>query len=159
MWSAAHPQNSSNERVAPASPTASDESHGSQGAAERSAAATSGDQAAGVVASIVHVEPTSTVAEPTWPSPPQVPPREWERFERYPNYLAAQIVAGLLESEGVPTLVESIGAFPGGASFSTIWVPIELAHRARWILAWPPPSEAELTFLATGELTLEDQRS
>jgi len=74
----------------------------------------------------------------------------------YPNYLAAMIVAGLLESEGVPTIVESIGPFPGTSS-SAIWVPKELVHRARWILSWPPPTDSELTFLATGELLLDNE--
>jgi hypothetical protein len=87
-----------------------------------------------------------------WPSPADAGRLQWERFARYPDYVAAHIVAGLLENEGVPAVVESIGVFPDVTSFSTIWVPKELAHRARWILAWPPPTEAELTFLATGEL-------
>ena len=89
--------------------------------------------------------------------PSSTSPVQWERFARYPNYVAAQIVAGLLENEGVPTLVESIGVFPDATSFSTIWVPKEFAHRARWVLAWPPPTDAELTFLATGELPADNE--
>src|ERR1700681_2758991 len=88
-------------------------------------------------------------AEPPWDAPPYLLLREWERFARYPNYLAAHIVAGLLENEGVPTIVESIAPLPG-TDASAVWVPKELFHRARWILAWPPPTEAELLFLATG---------
>lgn len=107
------------------------------------------------VSSVAHTQPLSGAAEPPWASPPAAPVREWERFGRYPNYLAAQIVAGFLENEGVPTLVESIGVFPDVTSYSTIWIPKELAHRARWILAWPPPTEAELTFLATGDLACQ----
>jgi len=38
------------------------------------------------------------------------------------------------------------------SGFSMVLVPRELAHRARWVLSWPAPSDAELTFLATGEL-------
>lgn len=78
------------------------------------------------------------------------------RFARYPNYLATHIVAGLLENEGVPTLVEFFAPFPVTDS-SAIWVPKELLHRARWILAWPPPTEAELLFLATGEFLSADE--
>ena len=100
-------------------------------------------------ASMTQVE--AAAAEPPWPSQPHVDFRDWRRFARYPNYLAAHIVAGLLENEGVPTVVESWGSFPGADS-SAIWVPKELMHRARWILALSPPSDAELLFLATGEL-------
>jgi hypothetical protein len=96
-------------------------------------------------------------AEPVWPSPSSATQLTWERFARYPNYVAAEIVAGLLENEGVPVLVESIGVFPDTTSFSTIWVRKELAHRARWILAWAPPAEAELIFLPTGELSAEQE--
>jgi hypothetical protein len=109
------------------------------------------DPVPGIVLSVVQMEVTANVAEPTWPIPPGAPFREWERFGRYSNYIAAHIVAGRLEIEGVPTVVEEIGVFPG-ADCSAIWIPKELAHRARWILAWPPPTNSELTFLATGEL-------
>ena len=104
------------------------------------------------VSSMSHLDAPSiaVVAEPPWPATPQSLPIEWEEFDRHPNYLAAHIVAGLLENEGVPTIVESSSAFPG-TLFSAIWVPKHLLHRARWILAWPAPSDAELLFLATGE--------
>jgi hypothetical protein len=96
-------------------------------------------------------EVSAAAAEPPWPKFPRIDFREWRRFERYPNYLAAHIVAGLLENEGVPTIVESQGVFPG-ADTSAIWVPKDLLHRARWILSLSSPSDAELLFLATGEL-------
>jgi hypothetical protein len=103
------------------------------------------------VSSMSQPEVSAAAAEPPWPIPPHTPFREWQRLDRYPNYLAAHIVAGLLENEGVPTIVESIGIFPD-TQFSSIWVPKELMHRARWILAFPPPTDNELTFLAIGEL-------
>ena len=77
---------------------------------------------------------------------------DWLRFATYFNDLEAHIVAGNLLTNGVPSLVERIGYFPSATS-AAIWVPRVLAHRARWILSWPAPSEAELTFLATGELS------
>jgi hypothetical protein len=83
---------------------------------------------------MAQLEVSAAAAEPVWPSPSAGFLREWERFARYPNYLVAMIVACLLETEGVPTVVESIGPFPGTSS-SAIWVPRELVHRARWILA------------------------
>jgi hypothetical protein len=73
------------------------------------------------------------------------------RFAEYDNYLAAQIVAGRFEAEMIPVVVENKGFFPGEVC-AALWVPKPLAHRARWICAWPPPSDAELTFLARGEL-------
>ena len=109
-----------------------------------------GDRA-GAVSAMAQLEVSAAAAEPPWPGQPQLDFRDWRRFARYPNYLAAHIVAGLLENEGVPALVESLGVFPGVDS-SAIWVPKELLHRARWILALSPPSDAELLFLATGEL-------
>jgi hypothetical protein len=110
----------------------------------------------GVLAGIVQLDPPGGVEERPWPEFPRSEPIEWARFERYPNYLAAEIVAGLLEGEGVPAVVEPMNAFPGGASFAALWVPRALLHRARWILAWPPPSEAELALLATGELSANE---
>jgi hypothetical protein len=108
------------------------------------------DPRAGAV-SMAQLEVSAAAAEPPWSSFPRIDFREWRRFSRYPNFLAAHIVAGLLENEGVPTIVESYGVFPGADS-SAIWVPKELMHRARWILALSPSTDAELLFLATGEL-------
>lgn len=103
----------------------------------------------------LYAEATATAADPAWQ---QVPPGsllEWERFASYPNYLVAHIVAGRLKLEGVPTFIECIGILPDGTSRATIWVIKKLAHRARFVLAWPP-TDSELLFLATGELLHED---
>lgn len=89
--------------------------------------------------------------EPPW-SPSGTLFRNWELFERYSNYLNALIVAGRLEADGVTTIVETASAFPGVFAAS-LWVPEELVHRARWVLAWPMPTDRELIFLATGELS------
>src|SRR5205823_2487669 len=93
--------------------------------------------------------PTATVvdSEPPWFLSPRINPIEWEGFARYPNYLLAQILAGLLENEGLPAIVASLTAFPGVLS-ADVWVPKHLIHRARWIVALAPPSDAELLFLA-----------
>src|SRR5262245_52988330 len=90
-------------------------------------------------------------SEPPWSLPPGVRTTEWDAFATYPNYLAAEIVAGLLENEGLPAIVEAWASFPGVGS-ATIWVPKGLIHRARWIVALGPPTDAELLFLATGKL-------
>jgi len=75
----------------------------------------------------------------------------WECFSTFYDPLAAHIVAGRLNVEGVPAIVEAWSRLDFTWACE-VWVPSELAHRARWIMAWEPPSEAELTFLATGEL-------
>jgi hypothetical protein len=92
--------------------------------------------------------------EPPWFLPPNLTEIEWEVFARYPNYIAAQIVAGLFESDGLPSIVEAWMAFPGVGS-ATVWVPKPLMHRARWITALATFTDAELVFLATGELEQE----
>jgi hypothetical protein len=102
-------------------------------------------------------EGVSPFDEPPWPTPSETLLWNWERFERYPNHITASIVAGRLEADGVPTIVEAVSAFPG-VFCATIWVPKELMHRARWVLAWPAPTDSELTFLATGELLPEGEK-
>jgi hypothetical protein len=95
--------------------------------------------------------PTATAAEPPWPTPDDNEVDEWRRFEGLHNHMSACIVSGLLESEGVPTIIESSGIFPDTES-SFIWVPKQLVHRARWVMSFAQPTENELTFLATGKL-------
>jgi len=107
------------------------------------------------LASSARGEPTSTVAEPPWPSQEEETLSEWERFSRYPIAVSAHIVAGLLNHEGVPTIVESLGFSVEFTNWTTIWVPKRLLHRARWVLAWDAPTEAELIFLSTGDFPRE----
>ena len=77
--------------------------------------------------------------------------RHWEEFARFASVWEGHILAGLLRSEDVPAkLIFLWPSFDTG--FSMVLVPRELLHRARWVLSWPAPSEAELAFLATGEL-------
>jgi hypothetical protein len=76
----------------------------------------------------------------------------WEEFARFSHFWDGHILGGLLENEGIPTIIEFLWPSVDLKSYSVVWVPRELAHRARWILAWPAPSEEELIFLATGEL-------
>jgi hypothetical protein len=100
---------------------------------------------------------TAFAPEPPWLLPPNFAGIEWEVFARYSNYLAAQIVAGLFENEGLPSIVEAWTAFPGVGS-AAVWVPKLLMHRARWITALAAPTDAELVFLATGELSSEPEQ-
>jgi hypothetical protein len=94
--------------------------------------------------------------DPLWPLPPDHTKIEWEIFARFPNYLAAEIVAGLFQNEGLPSIVQAWNSVPGVGTVA-VWVPKFLMHRARWIVALAPPTDAELLFLATGELSSTSQ--
>jgi hypothetical protein len=96
--------------------------------------------------------PRDSVAQLPWPQPDLPEPAEWEEFARFPNFWEGQILGGLLRNEGLPAVVEF--QWPGVdlRSCSIVLVPRALMHRARWILSWPSPTEAELLFLATGEI-------
>ena len=92
------------------------------------------------------------LAEPRspWPASSQFYPH-WEEFASFPNHWEGYVLAGLLRNEDVPARVISLWpVFNSG--FSAVLVPRESFHRARWVLSWPAPSEAELLFLATGDL-------
>lgn len=100
---------------------------------------------------VVQLGARDAAAEPPWP---ELPPHQevlWEKFMRFPGPLEAQIVAGRLNIEGVPTIVLSSPAVDFSIT-AEILVPRPLMHRARWVLAWPPMPEEELAFLATGQI-------
>jgi hypothetical protein len=108
------------------------------------------------VGGIAHSGPADATAEPPWPQLPQGGEIHWERFLRYLSPFEAQIVAGRLNAEGVPTIV--VSALPVDfSSNAEILVPRYLIHRARWVLAWPPVTEEELLFLSTGEIGPMDE--
>ena len=90
-------------------------------------------------------------SEPPWFLSQQINPIEWQAFSSYLNPLSAHVFAELLKAEGVPTIISGWPAFPGAIP-CVIWLPKQLMHRARWIIALEPPSDAELLFLSTGEL-------
>ncbi len=101
--------------------------------------------------------PPNVAAQMPWPQPAPREYVQWEEFERYPHCWSGHIIGGLLENEGVPVIVEFLWPGPDLRSYSVVYVPRELVHRARWILAWEPPSEAELAFLATGQMQASEQ--
>jgi hypothetical protein len=108
------------------------------------------------MSSVMEVAPTEGLPEFQWHEIPSSAFTDWVRFASYLNDLEARIVAGSLVANGVPCVVEPIGPFPG-ITACAIWVPRLLAHRARWVLSWPPLTDAELTFLATGELLTDTE--
>ena len=103
------------------------------------------------VRGVIERGPQDAATEPPWPEPPSDQEVRWIHFMRFPGPLAAHIVAGRLNVEGVPTVVLSALALDL-SNVAEILIPCHLTHRARWVLAWPPVSEEELQFLATGEI-------
>jgi len=72
----------------------------------------------------------------------------WEWLEDCPDHLAAEVVAGQLRAESVPVYIQDEAAIPGLVRSSRIFVPENFMHRAKWVLAQAPLSEAELEWLA-----------
>lgn len=77
---------------------------------------------------------------------------EWKIIATLPDTMSAQALLTYLQAEGVPSRVESDTSLLGEARRCDILVPPELSHRARWLLDQGSFSDAELTFLATGEV-------
>jgi hypothetical protein len=76
----------------------------------------------------------------------------WQVFRVYQNLGPAEALRVHLEFEGVPTRVDPRRLENGVETEYCVSVSAALAHRARWIVAQLPPTEEELTFLATGKL-------
>jgi hypothetical protein len=76
----------------------------------------------------------------------------WDVVATFSDVLSAHAVAVLFRGEGVPAEVVSDTSLLGEARRCEIRVPAELAHRARWLMSQAQFTDAELTFLATGEL-------
>jgi hypothetical protein len=72
----------------------------------------------------------------------------WEWLEDCPDHLAAEVIAGQLRTESVPVYIQDEAAIPGLVQGSRIFVPENFMHRAKWVLAQAPLSEAELECLA-----------
>jgi len=77
--------------------------------------------------------------------------RGWETFAAYHDELAAGVVVEYLCRNDCPAqVIGSPGVTPAPAVH--VLVPGELLHRARWLWAQAELTEAELNFLATGNL-------
>ena len=76
----------------------------------------------------------------------------WESLMTVFDTLSAQVLAARLNGEGVPTRVQTDSPIFGVARTCEIFVPTDLLHRARWLLASSQFSDAELSYLATGRL-------
>jgi hypothetical protein len=73
---------------------------------------------------------------------------EYEEFRTFPDRGSAESLCAWLEFEGVPSHVEP----RAHETQFVVCVLKKLAHRARWIVAQVPPTDAELDYLATGKL-------
>jgi hypothetical protein len=66
------------------------------------------------------------------------------------DYIAADVLVGLLRSESIPAVAHNLGPVPGLEQGTEVLVPRECLWRAQRLLAQQQPSEAELTELALG---------
>jgi len=66
--------------------------------------------------------------------------------------LSAQALCERLVAEGVTARVQSDTSLLGAARLCRILVPQEALHRAKWVLSNSQFTDAELEWLATGEL-------
>ncbi len=73
-----------------------------------------------------------------------------------PDHIAADIMVNFLRAESVPAIARNLSAVPGLEQGTEVLVPTALLGRARWLLAQPQPSEAELADLATGAQSKAD---
>jgi hypothetical protein len=80
------------------------------------------------------------------------PEFEWQVVATYSDVASGHVIVTLFNREGLPAQLILGNPLFGNANGCEIRVPRELAHRARWILSQAELSDAELTYLATGEL-------
>jgi hypothetical protein len=84
--------------------------------------------------------------------------KQWPVIAEMPNYPEAEVIKLLLESNNVPTHIELSDPINPQAGVY-IMVQSDLVHRAKWILKNKGLSDAELNFLATGELSQEQKNN
>lgn len=77
---------------------------------------------------------------------------DWQELATYTDFPTAEFMIGLLGNESVPVRVLRIEPIPGLAQSIRISVPSEFLHRAKLIVADAEISDAELNYLATGNL-------
>jgi hypothetical protein len=82
---------------------------------------------------------------------------KWQLFRLFPTCVEADRIATFLQSSGVPAYVDNGALGVGLEGEFKVFVASELAHRARWLVALPEIPDAELDFLATGQLPNTDE--
>jgi hypothetical protein len=76
----------------------------------------------------------------------------WEVVATFPDVASAHVMATMLRGEGIPAMVVTDSSLLAEARRSDVQVPPALARRAHWLMSQAQFTDAELTFLATGEL-------
>jgi hypothetical protein len=80
----------------------------------------------------------------------------WEVVATLPDVASAHVLATMIRGEGVPAMVVTDSFLLGEARRSDVRVPPGLVRRAHWLMSQAQFTDAELTFLATGELGGDD---
>jgi hypothetical protein len=73
---------------------------------------------------------------------------DWELFQTFPDETAAGTLSGKLRASDCPTKINARQLSTALETEYCVFVPRSLIHRARWIVAQLPISEAELESLA-----------
>jgi hypothetical protein len=84
------------------------------------------------------------------------PKLKWQSVVSLLDVNVAHSLAALLEAEAVPTQVTSDSKLIGEALVWEIRVPVGMLEQANRLLAQSRFTDAELTYLATGALTIDD---
>ena len=77
---------------------------------------------------------------------------DWQVVATFSDVSSGHMIVTLFNREGLPAELILGSPLLGDANSCEIRVPREVAHRARWIFSQAKFTDAELTYLATGEL-------
>lgn len=80
---------------------------------------------------------------------------KWAEFRRLADLPSAQALVELLLNHEVPARIEAPCLLPGIDGYYVVAVPLDLLHRAGWVAPEAPFDEAELSYLATGQLNTD----
>ena len=83
---------------------------------------------------------------------------EWELFQSFGDLGSAEVLCAWLLGEEVPAMVEPRYVEDALEREYRVLVHRKMIHRARWVVAQLPPSDAELEFLATGKLPADNHQ-
>lgn len=70
---------------------------------------------------------------------------------------SAEILAGLLRSDGIPATVRPISLIPGVVKEVRVYVPTSLADQAGQVINSAKVTDEELNFAATGETGQDEE--
>ena len=80
----------------------------------------------------------------------------WKEFAAYSDAASAEILAGLLRSEGVPVEIAGDEPIPGLAGGFRVLVPDDWMYRARSVVSNAAFTDEELASFAMGETGSKD---